>query len=149
MTIREATLDDIPSLLVLAKHFIEQTEYKRTLAINFEQLTTLGQNLINGPDGVIFISESGGKVTGMMGLLACTQPMSGELVVSDMFWFVEPESRGSAGIRLLRRGERWARATGATSLIMVAPTVRVGKFYKRIGFLHIEAVYHKSLKEKE
>ena len=59
MTIREATLDDIPSLLILGRNFIEKTEYRRTIKYNAEQMTRLGSGLITGPNGVVFVSENG------------------------------------------------------------------------------------------
>ena len=50
----------------------------------------------------------------MIGLLLFENPITGEPTVSELFWWVEPEARGS-GVRLLKRAEQWAVAAARSS----------------------------------
>ena len=92
------------------------------------------------------VLETGGRVVGMIGLAVLPHFMSGELVASELFWWVEPEARrGTGGVRLLRRAESWARSTQAVRMQMIAPTAHVAKFYQALGYVPMEVAYQGSL----
>lgn len=140
--IREAREADIPQLVEMGLRFISEGPYREKIKQNPERLSSLTEMLITNSDGKIFVLERGSKLTGMIGLLVYLHPMSGEWVAGELAWWVEPNSRGSSGVRLLKRAERWAREAGAEILQMIAPSEHVASFYVRMGYEHIEDIYH-------
>jgi len=82
-------------------------------------------------------------MTGMLGALCFTHPLSGEWVASEFYWWVEPHARGGIdSLRLLKLTITWARAQGAVRLHMIAPEGSgVGRLYRRLGFVPVETAY--------
>lgn len=141
---REAVLADVPALVQMGQRFRQETAYADRLRNNPEQMTALAEKLIADANGVVFVTERDGVLVGMIGLLLFAHHLSGDLTVGELFFWVEPEHRGH-GVRLLRCAERWARAMGATTMQMIAPTTAVGQFYERLGYAEIEVAYEKVL----
>lgn len=142
--IRDARHADTPALIAMGQRFLRETVYRGRITENPAQMGALVQMLIDSPTGALFVSERDGIVTGMIGLLLYTQPLSGEPMASELFWWVEPEHRGH-GVRLMKQAEAWARAQGATALQMIAPTSEVEQLYQRLGYDRIEVAYQKAL----
>ena len=91
--------------------------------------------MTTSPTSAGFLAEQDGQAIGMFGVFCFTHPITGEHGASELCWWVEPEARGSsAGVRLLRAGEAWARNRRAAWLEMIAPSERVAEFYGRIGY---------------
>lgn len=145
MTIREATLADLPTLVAMGREFL-QSVYPRRFADAPAQLEAFGQAMLTS-DGqrLLLAAEQDAQVVGMMGLVVYPHPMSGDVIAAELFWWVSPTHRGSAGARLLRQAETWAKNKGAAVLQMVAPSDAVASFYERIGFDRVETVYHRAL----
>lgn len=143
--IRDATHEDIPRLVEMAKRFLSDGVYHRNIAYNPEHLTQLMGALIDGPDALLRVSTKDDEVTGMIGMVAYPHPLSMEPVASELFWWVEPEHRGIAGVKLLKEAEAWADAKNVVRLFMVAPTVEVGHLYARQGYQALEMHYQKDL----
>lgn len=141
--IREATLSDVPRLVEMGCRFITDTAYRHDIPANPAQLESLALWLLNG-GGVIFVSERHGHVTGMLGAVRFDHPMSGQRTVSEMFWWVDPEARGD-GVRLLKRMEQWATEHGAERVMMIAPSLEVGRLYHRLGYHATETSYVRHL----
>ena len=144
MTIREAVLEDVPRLVELGAKFINGSHYKKHIPINLEKTQASLETLIQIPSGVIFVSETRGRLEGMIGLLGSMHMFSDEPTYTEMFWFVDPKKRGS-GIRLLKHAEKWAKEQGAKRLFMIAPTKKVGKTYTRLKYQKLETFYIKRL----
>ena len=142
--IREATIEDIPSLVKMGSRFVTEGPVAGKLAHNVAQLEILGHSMLENPNARIFVSEEGAELTGMLGLLLYHHPISGVLGAGELFWWAEPEKRGG-GVRLLKRAQRWVREAGGKWLQMGAPDQRVGHFYKRLGFSPIETLYQMEL----
>jgi len=141
--IREATPADTPRLVEMGERFLTQTVYRGRVTVNPEQMAAT-VTLMRGEVGKIFVLEIDGAVVGMIGLLIFLHPIAGEVTVSEVFWWVEPEHRGG-GIRLLKRAEQWARAAGAVKLMMIAPTADIGQLYLRLGYEPLETTYQRTL----
>jgi ribosomal protein S18 acetylase RimI-like enzyme len=100
--------------------------------------------------GVVFVAESAmdETVCGMLAAQAYPHPMTGELTVSEIAWWVDPEKRGSsAGIRLLRELEAYAIGIGAKVLQMIAPedAFVVERMYERMGYVPLETTWQRRL----
>jgi GNAT superfamily N-acetyltransferase len=142
--IRDATPFDTPRLVEMGARFLTETEYRGRVAVNPAQMTATVNMLGDSDVGHVFVLELEGLVVGMIGLLLFPHPISGDLTVSELFWWVEPEHRGR-GIRLLKRAEQWARDHGAVKMHMIAPSDDVGQMYLRLGYEMLETNYQRVL----
>lgn len=146
MTYRMAVRDDLDSLVAMFRQFVASTQYRRYVGDSAEAVTGFLGSLIVNPCAAIFVAEDAGVVVGMLGVLAYVQPMSGESVAGELFWWLNPEKRGAGGW-LLRRAEKWAKAQGAKKMTMVQPAdnPRVGEMYQGFGYQQVEVMHQKEL----
>ncbi len=143
--IREATMADVPTLVLLGHEFLTTTGYHTILSDNPAQMEAMATQLVMEDTGVVYVSDHAGTLTGMLGMVIFRHHLSAEPTAGEVFWYVAPDARGD-GLRLVREAERWARAHGATKMQMVAPNgTDVGKLYARLGFDAIEIAYQKDL----
>jgi N-acetylglutamate synthase-like GNAT family acetyltransferase len=138
--IREATLEDIPEVVQMVVDFADSTKSRQKFEVNPERVDSFVREVINNSDGHVLVLEENGNLVGMIGIFIYPHQYSGERVATEFAWWVTPEARES-GVKLLRKAESWAREKGAKSMIMVALTEKVGKFYERLGYHHIEDNY--------
>ncbi len=149
MVVRKATVEDLPQILELARHFMAGTQYAKWFKFDPRQLEPLAKALIGGA-GVILLAEIElHHVVGMIAAMPFQDPFhGGAWVVDEVCWWVEPEHRqGLVGPKLLRSLEQWTRQKGVTTLKMVAPAESpdVGAFYQRVGYTVLETVFYKRL----
>lgn len=69
-------------------------------------------------------------------------------VVQELFWWLNPETRGSgAGEKLFQNMQDWAKDNQASAVFMIALDDRrvdkMDKFYRRAGFRPMERTYMK------
>lgn len=120
------------------------TIYHGQLAVNPDQMRAAVEALLAAPDGVVFVSDADGIVTGMIGGFVAPHFISGERIATEAFWWVQPGQRGH-GVRLERRFRRWAHEHGATRVHMGAPDDEVGRIYTALGYQRIETTYARAL----
>lgn len=155
MTLRPATPTDRDAIVAMAQHFMRFSHYGRILsAISLPGVTLLVEGVLKSaalPNANTFalVAEDDGGVFGMLGLIACPHPLSGDAYGEELCWWVEPTHRGArlVGPKMLARAEAWARERGLKFLKMVAPTnvPIVGRFYERAGYVAVETAYVKGL----
>jgi hypothetical protein len=148
MTIRPATPADVPRLVELGTEFLAATAYGGLLPTVPASIAALMAGLIASPDGAVLVTEDrGGAVTGMLGVLCYTHPMSGAWVAGQLFWWRGP--------RLERAAVAWARAHGAVTFAMHQPLVAtgrtgevldLGRHYAKRGYVPVEVAYHLDLR---
>jgi GNAT superfamily N-acetyltransferase len=144
MTIRPATLADVPRLVAMGRAQLAAT-YGDAVADNPAQLEAVATQLVTMPAGAVFVAERDGAVVGMIGLVEFVHHLSGLPTVGEVMWWVDPAARGG-GLALLRRGEQWARAQGARVLQVAAPQgTTVGTLYARRGYAPVETTYQRTL----
>lgn len=127
----------------MGKKFIATSSYSSHIDGNDEAMADLARGLVGNPSGLLLVA-GGTPCLGMIGVLTFRHPVSGEIVASEMFWWVEPEIRGM-GVRLLRAAEEWATMAGAKRMMMIAPDDRVGDFYGRVGYDKVETTWMRRL----
>lgn len=142
--IRTATLADVPRLVELGTRWISEGPYAGHITPRAESMAKLATGLIEADHGLVLVYESDGRTLGMIGAIATFHPYSGDPVMSEMFWYVEPESRGG-GVRLLKAAEDWARSHGILDSIMISPSPKVSAFYRRLGYERLEEQFIKRL----
>lgn len=143
--IRDARLEDVPTLVEMGTSFHGESPYAHLFTASPEMMKATATLLITDPDHTLFVADVEGKLLGMLGLFRYTHHISGQLAVQEVFWWVSPKARGRIGIDLLRQAERWARAVGALYLQMGAPNSRVERLYSAMGFGKMEVLYQKNL----
>ena len=144
MTIRPATLADVPALVAMGERFRADSPYRDLCAENADAMAATCTRLITGPDSIMLVAEHAAGLVGMIGLILFAHHFSGARTAGELVWWVDPGARGT-GLRLLRQGERWAAEAGATQMQMIAPDARVGRLYEHQGYAPVELTYQKAL----
>lgn len=141
LTIRSATLADVPRLVAMGRQQIAAL-YGGAVADDPAALEALATQLVIAPTCACFVADRDGAVVGMIGLVGYAHHLSGVSTVGEVMWWVDPAARG-AGLALLRRAERWAAETGAQVMQMMAPATNplVGRLYERRGYQAVETTY--------
>lgn len=89
------------------------------------------------------------KIHGAIGGLAHPDLYDGELVVQELFWFVEPNAGFSDAFKLYLKLENWAKEKGAKRLNMACVCNKhmqsVRSFYEKRGFRPVDVSYFKDL----
>lgn len=144
MTVRPATERDVPRIIEMGRAFLQASPYVAVLRENPAQIETFTRWLLTNPEGLLLVLEDrGGAVAGMFGALLAPHYFSGDMMATEVVWWVEPDARG-AGKLLLAAAEQHAQAHGAIALQMIAPDPRVGTLYERAGYRFVESAYQKT-----
>ena len=142
--IREASADDVPTMIHMARQFHASSLYSKWSGFSERAVRDLLHMLIMGGDSsAVFVLDD---LQGAIGLMVHPSHISGELMAVEFFWWVNPEARGR-GLALLERAEEWARHAGAVRLAMIAPEDADGvhKIYTRRGYMPVERQFVKDL----
>jgi GNAT superfamily N-acetyltransferase len=96
------------------------------------------------------VAEEDGRVVGMLGGYLTDYFFCDETVACDMALFVEKDYRlGTAAVRLIQAFRDWARARGAREVCLAVSTAVnidvTGRFYEKMGFARVGAVYKQRL----
>lgn len=146
MTVRRATRADVDAIVAMGLRFQADSSYAAYLRATAETMRALTLAVISNDASVLFVAEQDDAIIGMIAATLCANPMSGELVGTEVVWWMDPEARGGrTALRLVRAAENWARDCGAVVFQMAAPTAKVGHFYGVLGYDAIETHYQRRL----
>lgn len=143
MRIRTATRRDTAALVRMACRFIAESSYRGlVLADSAHQEKAIAWL---HEHGLLLVADVGNGPVGMLGMAIVPSPVSGELVASEVCWWLEPELRGGTlAVRMWEFAERWAADNDARYVHMLAPHgTTVGEMYRRRGYLPLETVWQK------
>lgn len=145
--IRAATLADVPRLVAMGRAFLQTPPYAGVFRDDPDQLAATVTGLITGALSTVHVSVAGDEVVGMLGMLASPHFLSRDIIAGEVMLWVDPAARGSAGVRLLKAGEAWARSRDATVMQMIAPegAPRVEAFYTALDYRPVERTYARRL----
>ncbi|MDR0250198.1 MAG: GNAT family N-acetyltransferase [Burkholderiales bacterium] len=120
MSIRRATVDDIPVIADGAARFVSQSPFAPFAQFSKDAFTPVARWLIEGESSVAFVAEVNGEVVGaIVGMLAPLWFSPSVILGSEIGWWVNEEHRGSTvGGRLLIAFERWATERGASAVTL-------------------------------
>jgi ribosomal protein S18 acetylase RimI-like enzyme len=152
-TYREATSEDLPRIVALAKEMHAETSF-RTLSFNEAKAATETLSSILNPGMLVVVAEDRGKIVGIIAVYLDRPYFSDDLVVYDHIWYVSPEARGSlVGPRLLKIASEWARQCGAKAVFVTLGSDvsqdRVGKLVERLGYSRLGGYYRKDIDSVE
>lgn len=143
ITVRRAQLTDSPWLLTQLKAFAQFFGSKHSLfPTEDDQILDTLHSMVESK--VFFVAENGTNAVGFIAGMLSEHPYNPKItVLSELFWWVQPEYRGSsAGARLLRAFEDYGRAN-ADWVVMTLETkspVDPRSLEKR-GFKHFESSF--------
>ncbi len=105
-------------------------------------------NLLSKGTGEVIVAENDdGQLCGMIGMALSAHWFNRELLVaSDLFWWVDEAARGSsAGLKLIKAAEDWAKDIGCHVMVMAhTPTIqpeKVHNLYIRRGYTQQDTYY--------
>ncbi|WP_186187909.1 GNAT family N-acetyltransferase [Burkholderia gladioli] len=144
--IRDATVDDIPSLVELGARMAAESPRYRRLAFSGEKLAALFTRLIEWEDGFLMVAEHDGEQVGVMAACVLEHWMSTDRVASEFGLFVLPEHRGRpSALRLARAYQSWARTRGAREITFGISTgvhvEQTARFYRAIGLVDAGLIF--------
>lgn len=136
--IRNATHDDIPTMIALGEAMHAESRYAR-FPWNSERVAALIATLIDSDDGLALVAEEGGEIIG--GILAAIEEsfFGPARFACEFAVFVRPDARGGmVAARLLSTYAQWARERGA-ELVQAGITTGVAtessaRLYSMVGF---------------
>jgi len=144
--IRLATLEDWLDLNILAAKFLHESPHGALIGQHAPAaLPAFVEWMLE--HGTTFVASVDGQVVGMLAVVRCTIPMTGQACVEEVAWYVDTAHRaGTLGPRLLAAVTRWARTDDSVVLKMLAPSGSgVGRYLERRGFAALETTYVKVL----
>ncbi len=144
--IRFASAGDLPRVVAMFSEFVGTSQYAQYVGNSPAHSARMMERLIGDDDKALFVVDIDASVIGMLGVMVFEQPFSGELVATELFWWLDPAHRGH-GVWLLRRAENWARSKGAMRMTMMAPSdrPRVAEIYRALGYAETERVFTRNL----
>lgn len=135
MSVRKATLEDIPRCIEYAKTFHAASPHSKTSFSEEKTRETL-QMLIENPDGILLVGREG-----FIGGMIAEMMFNYERIAYEMFWWAK-----SGGMDLVKAFERVAELNGAVPMMACledASAARMAKLYARRGYIPTERYFIK------
>jgi GNAT superfamily N-acetyltransferase len=150
MNIAKATMHDLSKLQNCAQRFYASSRF--LTKFDMARFVKIWAGLLESESGVIFLLlDNGQNAVGALGGVAYPDIYSGEMIASEMYWFVMPEYRGG-GIRLYRAFEEWAKEQECLQVRMVhlldSMPEKLERVYRHFGFTPAEVHYVKDLEPR-
>jgi hypothetical protein len=143
--IREATPDDFPAMLGMARAFIMSAWGRIGVAYDEPSCRALLEGLHESPLGILLIDDAR---TAMMGAVVHAWPFNANiLTATELFWWTHPGSR--AAVAMWREAEMRAAQLGAQTFNMASQdhmrSMALGRLYGRHGYAPSEHIYIKEI----
>lgn len=132
--IRNATKEDAHNIVDLLASLHIITSFEPVDFSEFKAKKAI-ESFIDGDQFVRVIDVDGAIVGVMIGIIFPTW-FGSDLIAVDVAWYVKPENRGFASVRLVKDFVDWAKLKGAKQ---VRPGISTGdkagvKIYQKMGF---------------
>lgn len=150
-TLKHAGLDDIPSILEMAKKLYRGSSYER-LSLDLDRARQeLERFIISGKkDFMVVLSHDEGKPVGVIAAYAFTPLFSREKVAVEALLWLDPEYRTSSrGKELLAAYEYWAKLVGVSIVqygLLSTADPRMALLYERNGCIEAEKIFYKDIR---
>lgn len=146
MSIRAATIEDVPRLVELGQAMHSESPRFSRLTFDADKLAAFLGSAVNAPHVLVLVAERDGQIVGGFVGLAMEHWASRDLVATDLALFIDPGKRGGLmASRLLRAYLDWAELRGA-KLIQCGITTGVeelatGRLYEALGLSRCGVIY--------
>lgn len=144
MTIRQATHDDMATILEMGEKFFLATKYAELTDFCHTSARATADTIFK--NGFILLAEQDGTPVGMIGVIVAPFILNFSIKsATEMMWWVEPNARSSrAAISLISTAIAECKARGcqwlSMSLLSSSPK-NVAAYYERVGFEFAESCY--------
>ena len=152
VTIERPTYQDLPGMVEGGRKFFHHSRFdKWGLGYDAEGFARVVLGLIQMPTMLVLIAKDGNDVVGSIAASSFPWLLDpSQLMVQEIWWWVDKEYRGNVGKMLMGGLEAWCKDIGAKHLLMIGLADdrlrRMDKLYGRMGFSPIELQYHKELR---
>lgn len=146
ITLKIATEDDVPSILVMMEKFYKASPYSDVKYEEQGVLSTIFSIMSDIVNSVIILALDDGVPVGVIAGTSCKSLFSFEKIAAELVWWVEDSHRNTrAGYKLLEAFEYWAfNVIKATGLSMVyLENSNLDRLYSKRGYSKMESSYMK------
>jgi GNAT superfamily N-acetyltransferase len=151
ITVRRAETLDLPSCLDMTARFHAASPISGVAPFDRDGMAVTLREMLANPRAGIWLALVDDAPVGIAGALLYPLYFNPAYeVAQELFWWLNPDARGSgAGEKLFQTLQTWAKDNGASAVFMIAlADNRVDKmdcFYKRAGFQPMERTYMKEV----
>jgi len=151
MPVRKATAADLPHYLELGKKFHAASPMHNVVPFDEDGYSKFYLQSVDSSTVSMWVAEADGAVVGIVGAILYSLYFSpSNLVVQELWWWLNPEHRGSGlGKEMFTTIEEWAADNGAAALFMIAledkNAEKMEKVYARAGFRPMERTFIKQV----
>lgn len=148
VTIREATLDDLPALARIGRKFYEEAELSGEY--REERFVESWAKFMGLGIACVLVAEEDDQILGGFAGLIYDSIFTDDLWFDEVCWYVDPEHRGgTAAMRLFRAAQEWSRDKGVVVMrvghrVNLMPE-RLGRFYQAAGFKPSEVLFSREI----
>jgi N-acetylglutamate synthase-like GNAT family acetyltransferase len=98
---------------------------------------------------IMWVCREEGRIIGSIGFIMSMGLMDGKITMEETFWFVDPDHRGMAGVRLFNEMKKHVQDSHIERVLMANMSglneARTEKFYERHGFVKLQTLYRLDL----
>jgi GNAT superfamily N-acetyltransferase len=127
------------------KQFEKVTQFVK---VDIDHATTIYENMIESGAAKVMVIEKNGELIGSLGFIQHPDLHSGELMLVETFWFVDPAHRG-CGLLLLDAYENYGKVAGVDKIAMIhladSYPERLEQLYLKRGYKLVEKHYVKDI----
>jgi len=151
VTVRAATVEDIPSYMDLAEAFVATTPVSRIIPFDLKGTAAFVEAALDNDNIVVLVAEDAGELIGITAAIAYPMYFNpAKLVAQELWWYIKPEARGGVASKLLfQEIEKWSKGKQAEAMFMVAldndRVEAMAKMYGRLGYMPTERAFVKGL----
>lgn len=143
--IRNATLEDMPRILELAREMHLESRFAQYEFSDFRLQHTM-TDIINSETGIAIVFEQDGEIIGGIAAYVFAQYFGYTLAAQDLVFFITKEARGgSAYLKIMKEYIKQAKEKGAEDILIGVSagikTEKIDALYKRMGFTEIGHIY--------
>lgn len=150
MHIRPATDDDTDTLIALGERFFAFSRFAEIVPFAADGARAALRKFMD--TGVVLVAEApDGRVAGgIVGVMTQVWFNPCARLAAELAWWVDTEFRGtSAGVKLARAFEQWARDNGAAAVSMsdlvIEGETPAGRLFEKLGYRVVERCQVRSL----
>jgi len=151
VTVRPATVEDIPCYMDLAAAFVATTPVNHLIPFDRECTAAFVEGALENENMIVLVAEDAGELIGITAAIAYPMYFNpAKLVAQELWWYIKPDARGGTASKLLfQEIEKWGMSKQAAAMFMVAlDNDRVDtmvKMYGRLGYTPTERAFVKGL----
>jgi len=145
LEIRLGEVEDTPAVIKLGMRFARETKLGKWSNATPEKLESTLVPLIM-QFGVLFVALRDDVLIGALAMVVQPSYMSNDTFAEEVAWWVNPEERGTAGLRLVDAALVWCSQHKVDVVKMSTPYgTEVGRVLERRGFEAVEIAFLKRL----